>query len=47
MVDTGPDAAADITVGAKIAFRPPGNPIRDKGHTYALLSDYDIIGFLE
>ena len=36
----------DIEVGQKIAFRPPGNPVQDKGHTYALLSDYDIVGFL-
>ena len=47
VVDKGFDAASDIAIGAKVAFRPPGNPIRDKGHTYALLSDYDIIGILE
>jgi len=35
-----------LSVGDHIVFRPPGNPIRDKGHTYLLLSDYDIIGFL-
>ena len=46
VVAIGDNVASDISVGQKVAFRPPGNPVRDKNYTYALLSDYDIIGFL-
>jgi len=47
IVAKGPGASEELVVGLKVAFRPPGNPVRDKGHTYALMSDYDIVGFLD
>jgi len=45
--NTGHTSANDLSAGDRVAFRNiSGHPIRDKGKTYFLLADHDIIGIL-
>jgi len=47
--NTGHTSADDLSVGDRVVLRSmlSTQGIRDKGHTYFLVSDHDVIGILE